>query len=479
MNIEPLEFKNIKNTFASKIIFFLLLALIVWTTLIYGTVHQPIIALFYVFIVLIMIFWAVDAFLSGAFKFNKNLIQIPLLATIIYGVVQVIPFGSLAETSGITGIPRTISVEPYLTKVATFHFFALFIFFAAFSAYIDSYKRLKKVVFLITGFGFLFAFFAILQSFLSPNKIFGIYDVSNGVPFGSFVNRHDFAAFMEMSIAIPAGLLFVGAIEKDKRLLFITAIVIMGVALLLSGSRGGFVALLAEGVLLVIITTRNRSKGHLILKGVLALVLIGLIIFGAILIGGESSLTRIAESASSDNITSDRTHIWAVTLDVIKSNLPFGAGMGAFGMAYTPHDTMNGMGRVEQAHNDYLEVLATAGIVGLIIGLSFLVFFFRTALKNIKTLNLYRRGVAVGAFAGCFAILVHSIFDFVLHITAISLMFLTLLSLLIVSGRSNSDDQEIFIRQRKKKKSGKATVTSIEDRRELVETNDEYLNVDS
>lgn len=469
MTIEPLANEKIETTFASRVIFFLLCSLLVWTTMIYGTVHQPIIALFYIFIVLILIFWAVDAFSSRVFRFNKSLLQVPILATVIYGLIQIIPFGSIAEVGGISGISRTISVEPFLTKLTTIHFLALFLFFAAFLSFIDSFKRLKKVVWLITIFGFLYSFFAILQSFLSPTKIYGIYEVQYAVPFGSFVNRHDFAAIIEMTMAIPLGLLFVGAIEKDKRLLYITAIGLMGIALLLSGSRGGFVALLAEVFLIVIITTENRGKGQIALKGILAVGIILVIVFGAILIGGESSLTRIAETASSDDVTSNRLHIWSVTLDVIKHNLPFGAGLGAFGVAYTPFDTLNGMARVEQAHNDYLEVLANAGIVGLLIGISFLFLIFRTALKNIKTQNIYRRGVAVGAFAGCFAILVHSVFDFVLHITAISVMFLTLLSLLVVSGRKNSDDEQMFVRSKRKKRKKKATVTSIEERRELIE----------
>jgi len=38
--------------------------------------------------------------------------------------------------------------------------------------------------------------------------------------------------------------------------------------------------------------------------------------------------------------------------------------------------------------------------------------------------------------------IVHSLFDFVLHTTAISLLFLMLVGLLITSGRSYNDDFE-------------------------------------
>ena len=84
MTIEPLINEKIKTTFASKIIFFLLCTTLVWTTLIYGAVHNPIIAIFYIVVVLISVFWIIDAFISKAFRFNKNLIQLTILATAVF-----------------------------------------------------------------------------------------------------------------------------------------------------------------------------------------------------------------------------------------------------------------------------------------------------------------------------------------------------------------------------------------------------------
>lgn len=455
-------------TWANKFLFFLLCATIVWTTLAYGTVHQPLIALFYITAAVIVILWAIDAFTSGVLRFNKSLIQVPLIATVLYALFQVIPFGTMAETAGISGIPRTISQEPFWTKVFAMHFLAMLIFLAAFLTFIDTTKRLKKIVWLITIFGFLFAFFAILQAVLSPNKIYGIYETRFANPFGSFVNRHNFAAYMEMAIAVPLGLMFVGAVQKDRRLLFITAIGLMGVALLLSGSRGGLVALLAEVFFLVILTTNSGSYGQFVLKIGMSVALVASIIIGAVLIGGESSLTRIAETAVSQDISTNRVHIWSVTLEIIKNNLLFGAGIGAFAAAYTQYDSLGGIQRVEQAHNDYLQVLADAGIIGLIIGAFFIFWLFRTGLRNIKTKNTFRRGVAVGALAGCFGVLVHSIFDFVLHTTAVSLLFLTLVSLVVTSGEKVPDEEEKPVRKRIKKPS--ASVASIEEKRRELKT---------
>lgn len=456
--------KEIETTRASKILFFLLCATIVWTTLAYGTVHQPTVAVFYISAAVIVLLWAVDAFTSGVLRFNKSLLQIPLLAAFAYALIQIIPFGSLAETAGIADIPRRISLDPFATRVAAFHFLALLILLAAFLTYLDSAKRIRKLVIVITGFGFVFAFFAILQAVLSPNKIYGIYEVNYANPFGSFVNRHDFAAYMEMSLSLPLGLMFVGAVGKDRKLLFITAISLMGIALILSGSRGGLISLLAAIFFLVILTTRTRNPTQFALKIGASVLLVATIIVGSILIGGESSLTRFAETATSQDFSTSRTYIWSVTMSVIQANFPLGAGFGAFGIAYTPFDAFSGLQRVEQAHNDYLEVLAVAGVVGLIIGGYFIFQLFRTGLRNAQTQNTFRRGVCLGALAGCFAILVHSLFDFVLHITAIAVLFVTCIALVAVSGTEFPDDapEDEPRRHRDKRSRGAASVTSIE-----------------
>lgn len=458
-----------ETTWADKLVFILLCASIIWTTLGYGAVHPPVIALFYLTAALVVVLWAIDGLTSGVFRFNKSLLQIPLLAAFVYGLIQVVPFGSLAS-AGVDDIPRTISLDPFWTKVSALHFLALFIFFSALLAFVDSARRLKKLIWLITIFGFLYAFFAILQAVLSPNKIYGIYERQFASPFGSFVNRHNFAAYMEMTIALPLGLLFAGAVQRDRRLLFITAVGLMGVALLLSGSRGGLIALLAEIFFLIILTTKTRGYGQMVLKIGLSVALVAVIVFGSTLIGGESSLTRLAETSVSKNFTTDRSHIWSVTLEVIKNNPVFGAGLGAFSVAYTPYDTQSGLERVEQAHNDYLQVLADAGIIGLIIGGFFIYRLFRDGLENIKSENTFKRGAAVGALAGCFAVLVHSIFDFVLHTTAIALLFLTLVSIVVLSGRKSGTDENLRAAPPKKKRVD--NIASIEEKRKKLNSSD-------
>jgi O-antigen ligase len=450
----------------NSLTFFLICLTLVFTTVAYGGVHQPILALFYALIAAIAISTAIGGLRSGALEINQSRLQIALFAAAIYGFIQVIPFGYMPATAGVEGIPRTISVNPFATQVNALHFLALSIFFSATLIVLNSISRITKTVALIIIFGFLFAFYAILQSVMSPNRIYGIYESQYATPFGSFVNRHNFAAFMEMSISIPLGMLFAGSVKRDRRLLYITAVSLMGIALILSGSRGGFVAMLAGLIMLLALTRSSRGKRALFLRVAFAAALLITIVGGAIFVGGETSLSRFVETSQSKDVSANRLYIWSVTLKIISANMPFGAGLGAFGVAFTPFDTNGGQERVEQAHNDYLQVVSDAGLIGLTIGGFFIFFLIKTGLKSVATRNNYRRGIAVGAFAGCCSILVHSLFDFVLHTTAVSILFLMVIGLVVASGREYVDDIEEK-RQRLKKRSDES-IGEIRSKAELV-----------
>ncbi|HLA95592.1 MAG TPA: O-antigen ligase family protein, partial [Pyrinomonadaceae bacterium] len=166
------------------------------------------------------------------------------------------------------------------------------------------------------------------------------------------------------------------------------------------------------------------------------------IVAGSFFVGGDSSLSRLTEDQAAVGSNVSRTHIWSVTLKVIGDSMPLGVGLGAYAAAYSKFDANSGLERVEQAHNDYLQVLSDAGVVGGILGIAFLFLYFRTGFRAVRTENNYRRGLAAGAFAGTFAVLVHSIFDFPLHTTAIALLFLVLLAVL-VAARSHFEDDVV------------------------------------
>jgi O-antigen ligase len=171
------------------------------------------------------------------------------------------------------------------------------------------------------------------------------------------------------------------------------------------------------------------------MKAGLALALVVALFGGVVLLGGEDALTRVVGSVNTDDPTTGRAHFWSVTVDIIKAHPLLGTGLGAFGVVYTGYDSRNGMYRLEQAHNDYLQTLSDGGIIGAVLGLFFIVNLFRMGFMRRESRDDFRRGVATGAMAGCFAVLIHSFFDFTLHTPANALLFLVLAALATMNGR--------------------------------------------
>jgi O-antigen ligase len=297
----------------------------------------------------------------------------------------------------------------------------------------------------IVVFGSLIGFYGILQWLENPSAIYGLRQMTQAKPFGPFINQHHFAALMEMTGGLTLGLLFGGAFKRNRTPFLVLATVIMGMAIVLTGSRGGMLSFigvvglsLAASVLIGRREQANRADasratGQLsAIAGGAAIILLiaGIAIF---LGGGESLLRGVGLQYTGDDVTSGRGYFWQVALQIFLDHPIFGAGLDAFGAAFTRYDINAGLFRVEQAHNDYLQMLADAGIPGILCVLAFLYLLFSRGIRLIGgSGSALRRSVAVGALAGCFGIAIHSFFDFPLRTPANAYFFLMLSTLATV-----------------------------------------------
>jgi O-antigen ligase len=139
------------------------------------------------------------------------------------------------------------------------------------------------------------------------------------------------------------------------------------------------------------------------------------------------------EAAQTD-VSNGRAHYWPIALKIFFANPILGAGLDAFGVAFTKFDTWNGAFRVEQAHNDYLQMLADAGLAGFGCIAVFVYFLLRKGFAVIAASpGGFRRNAAIGALAGCFGVLVHSFFDFPLRTPSNGFFFLLLAAIATVT----------------------------------------------
>lgn len=479
------------RTLASRFIILVLCLAVILSTLAFGAVQSWALGFFQAGAGLVAVLWAVDAWRTGRLRVSRNLLQLPLAGLFVVGLVQLLPLGGgdAATTGALAQAPpATLTLDPYATRFVLLQLGSLIIYFVAALVYTDSPGRLRLIVRVVTIFGFMLALFGMFQHFTNPSQIYWFRQPKYALPFGPFINRHHFAAYMELTIALPLGLLVSGAIAVERRLLYVFAVVIMSAALVLTTSRGGIVSLAAEVLFIASIAgfvrhrkdkgeteeseaARSRVRSALVRVGI-GFALVVALLAGAAWMGGEESLARLFGTVNADDPTSGRVQFWKGTWGVIKQYPLLGAGLGAFGVAYTQHDPLNGATRLEQAHNDYLQILSDAGIVGGALGLVFILLLFRYGFSRFNSADKFRRGVAAGALAGCFAVLVHSFFEFSLHMTSNALLFLLLAALATLNGRVEVPDTKRRSRRRRRSRSSSTPETTAETTAETGEAHE-------
>ena len=439
----------------SSVVFFLLCFVPVFSTILYGSVDSMtwiFISLFWAAIVLL---WLAEAWRAKGVIFNPSSLQLPLIGLILVGLVQLLPLGP-GISGDLLNIPysRSLTLDPLATRFFLMHLVIYVVFFAACLTFINTETRLKKVVLLVIIFGAVMAFLGILQRLASPESIYGLRTPTQAIPFGPFVNQHHFAALMQMTGGVAFAFIFGKKTDNDKKLLLTIALVIMSAAVLMTGSRGGLLGLISVFAFVALLNFVTRSRSHqssseplhntkrtVLLVGGGAVIIISTVCL-VLFLGGNDSLVRgvgMSGSTAAD-FSSGRTHFWSVAIKIFFEHPILGAGLEAFGVAYTPHDNWNGILRVEQAHNEYLQMLADAGVAGVACLAGFIYLLFKKGLGTIATAsNDFRRKAAIGSLAGCFGIMIHSFFDFPLRTPSNGFVFLLLAAIATVSIKMTSD----------------------------------------
>jgi O-antigen ligase len=463
---------ELPRTVWSRFIILMLCLAVVTTTLAFGTVHSWSLAVFDLSAGIVFALWMMDAWRTRTLRVSRNFLQLPLVGLFVVGFIQLYPIGgSAARDLGgalLSVEPvRSFSFDPYATRFVLMEVAGLIIYFAAALAFIDSPRRLRLVARLVIIFGFTLGVYGLMQHFINPSTIFFVREPPQAEPFGPYINRHHFAGYMELALAMPLGLMFAGAVERERMLLYAFASAMMAIALVMTNSRGGMLSMVCEILFLAVVAATVRARGHgdekvepgsrvraAAVRVGLGFAMIVAVFFGVLYFGGEDALTRLVGTVNSADPTTGRAHFWKGAVGIIEDHPLFGTGLGAFGAVYPRYDTANGMYKLEQAHNDYLQILTDAGVVGGLLGLAFVVALFAMAFRRLQSHDKVRRGIALGALAGCSGNLVHSFFDFTLHTTANALLFLLLAALATMNGRVEEPDRPRRRRRRRHHGSG-------------------------
>lgn len=382
--------------------------------------------------------WIVKSWRSGLFELNADQILLPVLGLLFLTVIQLLPFGDSGLQPGTLSVPAssTLTLDPFSTKIFLIRLVQYTIFLMAALTFVDSEFRFRRAVSVLLIFGGLIAFVGIMQKLASPEAIYGVRTHSGANPFGPYINSHHFAALMVLISGIGVAHLLGRAIQQQTKLLVGIAVGLMAIAVPFTSSRGGVLAYLAMICVAVLAwfygrRSEERSSVFPLIAGG---AVFGLIVIGSLFyLGGESSVLRGfgIENQSAD-ISSGRYHFWSVAWKIFLANPILGAGMDAFGVAFTRFDTQSGIYRVEQAHNDYLQMLADGGIVGFGLAIAFVSILVKRAVTRIREESApFLRTTIIGGLAGCVGIFVHSMFDFPLRTVGNAFVFLLVIGVML------------------------------------------------
>ncbi|KPL04481.1 MAG: hypothetical protein AMJ90_00620 [candidate division Zixibacteria bacterium SM23_73_2] len=203
------------------------------------------------------------------------------------------------------------------------------------------------------------------------------------------------------------------------------------VCLIFTGTRSSWIGFVGSLVFLFFLL-RWVKTFKLNWKALLTLGIIFLIVLSIIIINWDIIAGRISQMISFSGSVSIRIHLWEVTFDLIKSAPILGTGLGTFPVEfsrfkYPDFNLEVPIENILNAHNEYLEILAEMGILGLVIFLWFLSGFFGYAFRYIKN-KKEQRLIVSGLISGVTAVLVGSLFNLGLRWTGSAFIFWFLIS---------------------------------------------------
>jgi O-antigen ligase len=277
---------------------------------------------------------------------------------------------------------------------------------------------------LLSGYGAVVAAFAVLQGIAPNGKLYWIWKLEQGgLIYGPYV-KHKIAA--AAIAALMAGSIF------------------------LSGSRGGMLAFLAQMIVLGVLLLRRRQGNWtqpLMLGTFLAMVIIFLVWIGSNEL--TQRLISIHAEAREEINGGVRLTIDRDCLAMLLKRPLLGWGLGAFPTVYPGFRSFYTNFFVNEAHNDYLQLLVETGLIGFSIAIWFLVLVFRKAAGKLQNWTETASGALTAAsLLGCIGILVHSFLDFNLQIPANAALFYVLCAIAAAAPLQESQRRRVLRRHR-------------------------------
>lgn len=246
--------------------------------------------------------------------------------------------------------------------------------------------------------------------------------------FSAFFNPNLFANYSAMLLPLTAGALLLFR-RQGKQAVVGGAIVlfILFLGLFVTSSKGGLLAALCGGLVLVIAVVRAKGErvGVALRNRMPVVATIALLV---ILVGGalfsQTILPRLSTNLENDNSTMFRVYIWDATLKMAQARPLNGWGAGSFPSVFTQFANI---GYTRSAHQSWLQIAAESGFPALLFLLAACGLAFANGWKALRTSHW---PVAAGALGALTAFFVHNLTDSGWGIVSIGVLLMVVLAAL-------------------------------------------------
>ncbi|MGZ5098766.1 MAG: O-antigen ligase family protein [Usitatibacter sp.] len=453
------------NLEAEKLLFWALLALLVWVPIPLGS-NRP-----WAWMVLEVWAFAMLALWVLLWAFGRAEVSEPmkrawpawilLLAWLALQALHILPMPpewvaalspEAARMEGLVadlGIQRdsmTLSIDPSASKISLLKSLAYVAVFFLTLALVNRRSRVETLARVLVYAAVLHAIYAVLMHLSNAEgEFFGTLLSHGESASGTYANRNHFAGLLEMTLALGIGLLIAGLSDRgadtwkkfvrqtiewilSPKMLLRLSLCILVIALTTTHSRMGntafFASLLIAGAVGIVLS-RHATRNTVVLLA--SLVAIDLFIVGS-WFGMEKLAQRIEQTTMGEVQVREEPASYAV--EIVKDYPVFGSGPGAFYVTFPKYRSERVALFYDYAHNDYAQIAVESGILGFGIIGSFVVLTLLVALAaQWKRRDPLMRGMSFACVMGVTALLIHSAVDFNLQIPANAAYFMVLLAL--------------------------------------------------
>lgn len=405
----------------SAFVFAALVAVVPLSAVPYGSVEAHWTALFEALVFLLAALWALEGALSSGWVSRAHALALPGVALSAYALLQSLPGGDGA-----------ISYDPYETRLVAVELLAYAAFLALLLRYADSERRLRALLYAVVAAGLASSLFGILrQTTHRGEEGFLLEYLRAGTGYAQFINKNHFAYLAEMTLGVLLGLVAGRGVARARALVPLALALPVWAALVLSNSRGGLFAMLCQVIFLGASFGVTRAPGRKYDDraarsksarfGLVAALLLTIIV-GTVWLGGDAVADRVASvgeevtSHATDATRVGRRDIWVATWEMFGAHALTGIGFGGYWTAVSLYHKGSGGSVPQQAHNDYLELLASGGIVGAALVAFFLFLLVKGSLPRLREGSPFARAARLGALTGLCGVCVHSLVEFGLHV---------------------------------------------------------------